>query len=252
MRILNLSFMTIEPLVAGARIEASSRLGAGRGSFCSRARHETGRDSLRKRAVLTLVVLAGFTFLNGKSTKFVFTWKNPAYSGAGFQNILVLGINGKVENRAEFEDQLSTAITRPGVHAIPSYSLLPRPGSTPVDVNQLRDVVRGQNIDAILASRLIKVDKTVTYIPGQAYAPYPYYGTFYGYYGAIYPVVYSPDYLRVDKTAQIETNFYSAAKPDGELIWTGTSNTVNPQSPLKAIDAIAKLIVQELEKEKII
>jgi hypothetical protein len=104
----------------------------------------------------------------------------------------------------------------------------------------------------VLAARLVKINKTVTYIPGQAYAPYPYYNTFYGYYGAIYPVVYSPDYLRVDKTAQIETNFYSTAKPDGELIWTGTSDTVNPRSPLKAIDAVAKLIVQQLEKEKII
>jgi hypothetical protein len=207
---------------------------------------------LRRRTVLILAVSAGFTFLSGKSTKFVFTWKNPSYSGAHFKNILVLGINGKVEIRAEFEDQLSAAITRPGVRAIPSYSLLPRPDSTPLDMNQLRDVVRGQNIDAIVASRLVKVDKSVTYIPGQAFVPYPYYGTFYGYYGAIYPVVYSPDYLRVDKTAQIETNLYSAAKPDGELIWTGTSDTVNPQSPLKAIDAIAKLIVQELEKENII
>ena len=82
---------------------------------------------MRRHAVLILAVLAALTFVNGKSSRFVFTWKNPSYSGAHFQNILVLGINGKVENRAEFEDQLSAAITRPGIHAIPSYSLLPRP-----------------------------------------------------------------------------------------------------------------------------
>jgi hypothetical protein len=183
----------------------------------------------------------------------MFTWTNPNYSGAHFAKILVLGINGKVENRAEFEDQLSAAIARPGIQAIPSYSLLPRPDSTPIDMNQLRDVIRGQNIDAVVASRLIKVSQKVTVIPGQPITPFPYYyNTFYGYYGAIYPVVYSPDYLQVDKTAQIETNFYSTAKPDGELIWTGTSDTVNPRSPLKAIDAVAKIIVQELEKQKII
>ena len=207
---------------------------------------------MRRRAILILVVLASLTFLNGKSTKFVFTWRNPSYSGAVFHKILVLGINGKIENRAEFEDQLSAAITRPGIQAIPSYSLLPRPNSTPIDMSQLKDVIRGQNIDAVVASRLVKVDKKVTYIPGQAYTPYPYYNTFYGYYGTIYPVVYSPDYLRVDKTAQIETNFYSTTKEDGELIWTGTSDTVNPRSPMKAIDAVAKLIVQQLEKERII
>jgi hypothetical protein len=208
---------------------------------------------LRKRAIFTLAIWAALTSVYAKSTKFMFTWTNPNYTGAHFANILVLGINGKVENRAEFEDQLSAAIARPGIQAIPSYSLLPRPDSTPIDMNQLRDVIRGQNIDAVVASRLIKVSQKVTVIPGQPITPFPYYyNTFYGYYGAIYPVVYAPDYLQVDKTAQIETNFYSTAKPDGELIWTGTSDTVNPRSPLKAIDAVSKLIVQELEKQKII
>ena len=208
---------------------------------------------MRKYVILILAILAALTGVNAKSTRFLFTWTNPSYSGAHFANILVLGINGKVENRAEFEDQLSAAIARPGIQAIPSYSLLPRPNSSPIDMNQLKDVIRGQNIDAVVASRLIKVSQKVTVIPGQPITPFPYYyNTFYGYYGAIYPVVYSPDYLQVDKTAQIETNLYSTARPDGELIWTGTSDTINPRSPLKAIDAIAKLIVQELEKQKII
>jgi hypothetical protein len=172
--------------------------------------------------------------------------------GGHFKTILVLGINGKAVNRAEFEDRLSAEITRPGIAAIPSYSLLPRPNSTPLVMSQLRDVVQGQNIDAIIATRLIKVKKSVTEIPGQLYTLYPYHDSFYGYYGTIYPEVYSPDYLRVERTAQIETNFYSTLKPDGELIWTETSDTVNPQSPSKAIDAVAKLIVETLEKQKII
>ena len=79
----------------------------------------------------------------------------PNYTGTHFKTILVLGINGKVENRAEFEDRLSAAITRPGIVAIPSYSLLPRPNSMPLDMDQLRDVVQGQGIDAVVATRLI-------------------------------------------------------------------------------------------------
>jgi hypothetical protein len=60
-------------------------------------------------------------------------------------------------------------------------------------MTQLRDVVHGHNIDAIVATRLIKAKTSVTEIPGQVYTPYPYYNTFYGYYGTIYPAVYSPD-----------------------------------------------------------
>ena len=183
---------------------------------------------MRRNALLIIALTAGLSMLGFNATKLLFTWMNPNYSGAQFKNILVLAINGRASIRAEFEDQLSAAITRPGIQAIPSYSLLPRPDATPIDMNQLRDVVQGQHIDAVVASRVIKYTKTVTDIPGQAYTPYPYYGTFYGYYEAVYPVVYTPGYLQVEKTAQIETNFYSTAKPDGELIWTGTSDIVNP------------------------
>jgi hypothetical protein len=95
-------------------------------------------DALRKQAILILAVLAVLTALDAGTTKFVFTWMNPNYTGTHFKTILVLGINGKVENRAEFEDRLSAAITRPGIVAIPSYSLLPRPNSMPLDMDQLR------------------------------------------------------------------------------------------------------------------
>ena len=207
---------------------------------------------MRRNALLIIALTAGLSMLGFNATKLLFTWMNPNYSGAQFKNILVLAINGRASIRAEFEDQLSAAITRPGIQAIPSYSLLPRPDATPIDMNQLRDVVQGQHIDAVVASRVVKRSKTVTDIPGQVYTPYPYYGTFYGYYQTVYPVVYTPGYLQVEKTAQIETNFYSTAKPDGELIWTGTSDIVNPRTPTKGVDALVKILIQELQKQKII
>jgi hypothetical protein len=168
---------------------------------------------LRRNALLIATLVASFAMLGFSSTKLRFTWMNPNYTGAQFKNILVLAINGRASIRAEFEDQLSAAV---------------------------------------VVSRLVKYTKTVTDIPGEAYTPYPYYGTFYGYYSGVYPVVYAPDYLQVEKVAQVETNFYSTAKADGELIWSGTSDTVNPRTPTKGIDALVKVLIQELPKEKII
>lgn len=200
-----------------------------------------------------VALLAGLGALGFNSTKLKFSWMNPHYSGTlQFKNIMVLAINGRATIRAEFEDQLCAALAHPGVQAIPSYSLLPRPDATPIDMNQLRDVVEGQKIDAIVVSRLVKYQKTVTVIPGEAYSPYPYYGTFYGYYAEVYPTVYAPDYLQVEKVAQVETNFYSTAATDGELIWTGTSDTVNPRTPTKGVDALVRVLIEELQRQKIV
>jgi hypothetical protein len=136
---------------------------------------------------------------------------------------------------------------------IQSYALIPRPNATPIDMAQLKNVIQGQNIDAVVAARLVKMSQKTTVISGQPITPFPnYYNTFYGYYGAIYPIVYAPDYLQVEKTAQIETNFYSTGTGEGVLIWTGTSDSVNPKNPTKAIDALAKLIALKLQQANII
>jgi hypothetical protein len=180
------------------------------------------------------------------------SWKNPDYSGGGFTNVLVLALNGKAENRAEFEDELAAAITRPGVKATQSYVFLARPNSTPIAFNDLKAVVREQNFDAIVVARLTKAEKKTTYVPRQAYNPYPYYGSFAAYYGTVYPVVYSPGYLVNERSAQVETNFYSTEKPDGELVWTGTTNTFNANAPMKVIKELIKVVIKELEKQSVI
>jgi len=202
---------------------------------------------------LFTLVLFGATIASGKSTRLVTSWKNPEYTGARFRKILVLGMSDKPGVRADFEDVLSKLVARDGVEAIPGNTILLRPEGTKLDLNYLKTQIRDFKIDGVIVSRLVKVETNVTYIPGQAYTmPYPYYRSFYGYYGAVYPVVYSPDYLREDKTVRIETNVYDTRSPDGEIVWTGISDTFNPRSADKAIDAVSKLIAQELQKESIL
>jgi hypothetical protein len=77
---------------------------------------------------------------------------------------------------------------------------------------------------------------------------YPVAGTFF----TVYPLVYSPGYLVKERIAQVETNFYSTTKPDGELVWTGTTNAFNVKSPMKVINELVKIVIKELEKQKVI
>jgi len=207
---------------------------------------------LRKQALILAVVLATATIANGKSTKLVASWKNPEYSGATFHRILVIGMSAKPGVRADFEDALSKLVAGEGVEAIPGNTILLRPEGTKLDLGYLKTQVKAFKIDAVIVSRLVKVDKDITYIPGQPYVPYPYYGSFYGYYGAVYPVVYSPDYLREDTTVRVETNVYAVKGADGELVWTGVSDTFNPSSADKVIDGLTKLIVKELRKNAVL
>jgi hypothetical protein len=210
---------------------------------------------LKKHFVLSVTILAALaipTLWAAGSPKMLLSWKNPNYTGGSPKNILVLALNGKAEGRAEFEDVLVEAIDRPGVHATQSYIFLARPNVTPIDMNDLKAVIREQNFDAIIVARLTKAENKTTYVSGEFYSPAPYFGTFASYYGFVGPVVYSPGYLIKEKIAQVETNLYSTAKPDGELVWTGTTNRFDANSPMKVIKELVKIVIKELETQNVI
>jgi hypothetical protein len=134
------------------------------------------------------------------------SWKSPNYNGGKFKNILVLALNGQAANRAEFEDELVAAIARPSAPASPSYEFIARPNTTPIDKKDLRELVREQNFDAIVVAFLTKRSTKTTYVEGELWTPFPYYGTFYGFYDVMAPVIYTPGYIETEKEAQMELN----------------------------------------------
>lgn len=208
--------------------------------------------TLRKKLFLLLTVLIIPMVLMASAPKLLLSWRNPNYTGGQFKNILVLALNGQAANRAEFEDELVAAMARPGMQVTQSYVFLPRPDATPIDMKDLKELIQEQKFDAIVVARLTKAEKKTTYVPGEVYNPYPLYGDFYGYYSTMAPLVYTPGYMVKEKLAQVETNFYSTAKPTGELVWTGTTNTFDGNSPMKAIKGLVKVLIAGLEQENVI
>jgi len=202
---------------------------------------------------VTVIVLAAAVLVFGKSSKLVMSWRNPEYVATKpFHRVLALGLSNKVEVRVDFEDALAAELTSKGFEAIPGNSILLRPPGTTLDLNYLREQIRANQIEAVVVSRLVKVDNTVTYVPGTTYVvPYPYYNSFYGYYGALYPVVYTPGYLQKEKKVRVETNlYYVNGAPDGQLVWTGMTDTFNPTNVNKAIKGLVNLLVAKMEKEQ--
>ena len=189
-----------------------------------------------------------------KSTKLVASVLSPTYSGQHFKKVLVIGMSDNPAIRVDFEEAMSNRLKSIGVHAVPGYNILLRPKSAKMIPDYLREQIKEHKIDAVLVTRLVSVKNNTTYIPGQAYAlPYPYYNSFYGYMNNVYPVVYTPGYLVDEKTVRVETTLYGTSTPEGEFIWTGLSETVdpNPKKINKAIDAVVQVVVDNLQKEKV-
>jgi hypothetical protein len=206
-----------------------------------------------RKGILVVVVLL-FTATLANSAKLVMSWKNPQYNGQSFHRLLVIGMSENPVVRLDFEDALSEKLTRDGLEAVPGHAILFRPDSPNLDLDYLKGQIRDHKIDAVIISRLTKVDKSTRYIGGHSYAvPYPYYNSFYGYYGAVYGQIYTtPGYLREETTVSIETNLYSATPPNEDLVWTAHSDTFNPKNADKVIKEVVKLVVKTREKEGVI
>jgi hypothetical protein len=211
----------------------------------------SGRRLLFSATLLTIVLMASHTALSGKSIKMVTSWFNPKYGGQTFHKVLVIGVAQDLEVRADFEDGMAAQIARPGMETIAGNQILlrPDPHATP-DLDALRAQIRDNHIDAVVVSRLLKIDKKVTHVPSSTYvAPFPYYYSFYGYLGAAYPVIYDPGYTSVDTTVRVETNVYATSTQDGDLVWTGISDSFNPKSAKKVADALLKEVPKQMEKD---
>ena len=209
------------------------------------------RRLVLRSAFLSFLLLAVLAGISGKSVKIITSWFNPNYEGKEFHKILVIGVAQNLEVRADFEDEMAAQIARPGIETIPGNHILLRPDpNVKLDLEYLRGQIRDNHIDAVVVSRLRKVEKKVTVVPSSTYvAPYPYYYSFYGYLGAVYPMVYDPGYTREDTTVIIETNVYATSKPDGDLVWNGVSKSFNPKSAKKVADGLVKEVPKQMEKD---
>jgi hypothetical protein len=207
----------------------------------------------RQLQVLVIALLLCASSGSAKSSKVVMSWRNPQAPTTKFHHVLALGLSQKTAVRADFEDALATQLEADGLTAVAGNTILLRPEGTELDLNYLRGQVRDNKIEAVVVSRLLKIENKVTYVPGSPmFTPYPYYGTFYGYYRTVYPVVYSPDYLREEKKVRIETNLYLITDSDGILVWTGVTDTFDPKNLRKAINGLVILIVKQMQSDGVL
>src|SRR5262249_30730595 len=67
------------------------------------------------------------------STRLVATWKDPAFAGPPFKQLLVFGVSNSDVNRRVFEDGFVRALQASGSRGVPANTVLPEKGSIPND-----------------------------------------------------------------------------------------------------------------------
>ena len=198
-----------------------------------------------RHSLLAAVLLAGCAT---SSTQLVNSWKDPSAPGTRFKKVLTVCACKDAGTRRTVEDRLAAAIKG----SEPSYSVL--------SDEQLGDRARTKQalldggFDGVVMLRLVSVDKSSTYVPGQAYVVPVGYHTMYGGWGyggyAAYGTAYDPGYVKEDQLVNFDTNIYRVE--DEKLLWASRSQTSNPESVATLIDEIIAETAAEMKKQKVI
>ena len=209
---------------------------------------------------LAIFIIAAATLAACSKTKTSIpqSYRNPGYEQTVFKKLFVIGVAENQESRQAFEDAFAKAIADEGGAAQSSWSLLPQ--SEQLTEEEIRAAIAAGNFDGVLITRLLSVDKDQEYTPASTYnnprtryysgggGMYGY--GFYGFYGTTYAKVHEPGYFETSTTIRLETNLYSAAN-DG-LVWTGQSDTVEPESIPDARESMTTAVAKKLKEEKLI
>jgi len=184
------------------------------------------------------------------STTLTGAWKNPAYTGGAFHRLLVVGATDSPADRRIFEDAFARALREAGVDAVASYTLIPEEGR--IDERRLKDAVRGQDLQGVVMTRLVRIDKQTVVIPGYA-STLPsvrYRDNLYGYYATAWAPYGRPAEVREVESVVLETTLWDAA--DSKLVWTGTTSTFAPSNVQSATADFAQVVISELKARKLL
>jgi len=203
------------------------------------------------RTILTIfAAVISFTVISScTNTKVTSVWMDSKKAGTTFKDFLIIGIAEEEHNRRLFEEQFATQLKATGVNSEVSYTLLTQ--GTAINRDTVAAAIKGKEIDAVIVTHLVAVDKETVYRQSMDYRPaYGYYDGLYSYYPHVNSYVHQPGYYTTHDVVKLETNLYEVASE--ELVWSAQSRSFAPESAKEVIDDLVKLVIKDLQEKGLI
>jgi hypothetical protein len=188
-----------------------------------------------------------------QSTSIQSAWFDTSYRGGPLKKVVVIASDGTTSDSRVFEDIFVQKLIAAHVTAIPGYTTVP-PDARRAE-GPFAAAVAATGADGVLIVRLLGVDQktqvSTMMMPGPGggfYGGGIYGGGFYGggFGGGMYAVPQVTQY----EVASVETNLYAVSTRT--LIWSATTQTVDPKTITKEAPGYADLIIGQLRARGLI
>jgi hypothetical protein len=190
--------------------------------------------SLQPGSITRLLVASIFTLILsacGGSSEITHSYVDPEFDKLDLEGVLVVAVTKQNSSRVEFEDAFTKALSRHGVRAQASHTLVPKQKASAEELIAAAD---SANLDTILVTRYIGAASEEVYHPGTVYyGVTPAYGSRYnrgfgGYYAHAYEVAYDQPVWTNNVTHSLISDLYVAQSK--EHLWQAVSETLQAGS----------------------
>ncbi len=205
--------------------------------------------STRTLAIAGAICFAFILLAGCASSELVDMWRDSSFQSPSLNKMLVIAVSNNSVYRRIWEDAFSVELAKHYVAATPSYRLFP--DAVP-DTDQIMHVMRSNGFDGVLLTRRlpseIKTQYMQGYVTNDQETRYDRRGDrFVTYYRDIEHGGYV-DSQKVD----IRSFDVWATKNEGQMIWSATCKTPEPNSMQAVRPEIIKLVMSELTQQGII
>ena len=190
------------------------------------------QTKLLKTITLTVLVISACA-----NTRPIGEWHKEGFSDK-LNNILIIGVTSRSTRRRVFEDKFVEGLTVLKVNATPSYELLT--SSLHLSRAVVENAIKGQDIGAVLVTRLAGVKEKEVYRPPDDQEENL---SYFSYYDNSLKQV-NQGYYAQYRTIVLETNLYDTQS--GELVWSMQSETMDASQPRHVIEDQIKLTIGRL------
>jgi hypothetical protein len=219
-------------------------------SFCGNLNE---RFNMKKNKLFVIggVLCCFFALLAGcASSKLVNIWSDPSFHSPSLNKMLVLSISKNSVQRRIWEDAFSIELAKhKNIAATASYHLFP---DVVPDTNNMIQITLSNGFDGILICRRLPPEMNAQYTPGYETMEQ---STRYDRRREKF-VTY---YRNIEHAATIDTEKIDirtidvwATRNEGQMIWSATSLTPEPNLPQEVRPEIVKLVMSELTQQGII
>ena len=178
-------------------------------------------------------------------TKLTNTQVDESRRGKPVSNILVIGVTYKEKEkvRRSFEDRFVSQLRAAGVEAISSGDAISIPADLMLEKDEILKAVNKFNNDAVIITHVVGNEEKYTHSSrARSYRGY------HGYYGWAYARTAS--YSSRSTSYRLATNLYDVKTE--KLIWSGKSETLNPDSTKQMIDDVIRVVIKDLQKNNLL